>query len=1121
MYDEFAEDRLRQLPALVDTDWEECRRRLSRLYFASIQLRLNPNSDISHSAITQAIDYLRRLANTLEQYLFNEAAENAEPDLIRARSYAFIAAEAIDLWCNFTKVALGEEYDSVELAYARVESALLYMASDYQVNAHCSTAKLQNHLFINTYDRADRDKIAIDYLQKTICAFTLGNLSNLPDVLHIDYQQFDVIGEARTASIIRIAELITNYCQWLSGQREENVAEERLQLLIRAFKPDIISSPVGHFADLLHLSTLLLCVVRNSATLSMIHQLPRPEMNDSTSINYERYLSSRAVQRPFLWPSAKEYIEQAFPGPHSDAVVVVPTGSGKSYLAELASSQAMQNGWVLYLAPTNALVNQVQRDLRKAFATFEGVQILPFIGGQEYTNLSGELLDAPPNMSIAVMTPEKCAVAFRINPNVISNCKLCIVDEFHTINDSDRGITLDLCLAQVLTRNPETRLLLMSAMVSNGAVASDWLKKLRNGQEVPLVQVPWRPCRTLRSLLIVDIERAEEAFNAARSEFQGLPATRKNVKFNAPLALIGGMRLQWQRESTEEDYVSIPLPLFFESQAKRGSNDILHGGAEWKSWKNAVGQQLSEEMAKKGLSVLCFILTSKHHVFSTAEKCNPGVEVTLDQFSKALLDLADAELGVESTVGELLRKGIGVHSSAMLDSEQRAVETNFRNRKINLLFATPTLAQGLNLPADVVVVAGSSLGGEQQTADNKSDATILNAFGRAGRAMIANHGLAVLVSDKPYFAPIHENIGVSSVVDKYPLLGGTDKCVEVASPIASFIERLTPDEQLESFSMAELELVAQLGDGREQNRDVLGHTFGAYIAQRRELELSLEAASGRIRSIEESLLQEHGMPEWLPQATMKSGLNLLTCWRMWRGLNDYIESHHDIHVSDMESCLQILVQVMRRLPPKDIRMLLPDSVRAMNTMLDKMLSRLGNDAYASDWEAPDDWAALWTDLSTLVWMHMNGKSYALMAAFLLEKDLADIDGKRNQGHPIPAIFSFVSQALHHLSIYAGALQAIIEGSNLLNGNLGQLPLFPLCIRNGCNNRESLAWFRYGYRNRMIAHEFARIYPVPAEIQDEASIRDWIANVKRNWLNAIPEENESLVLRSARVMSASA
>jgi hypothetical protein len=151
---------------------------------------------------------------------------------------------------------------------------------------------------------------------------------------------------------------------------------------------------------------------------------------------------------------------------------------------------------------------------------------------------------------------------------------------------------------------------------------------------------------------------------------------------------------------------------------------------------------------------------------------------------------------------------------------------------------------------------------------------------------------------------------------------------------------------------------------------------------------------------------------------------------------------------------------------------------------------------------------------------MNGKSYALMAAFLLEIDLAEIDGKRNQGHPIPAIFSFVSQVLHNLSIYAGALQAIIEGSNLLNGNLGQLPLLPLCIRNGCNNRESLAWFRYGYRNRVIAHEFARIYPVPAEIQDEARIRGWIANVKRNWLNASPEENESLVLSSARVMSAS-
>ncbi len=179
-------------------------------------------------------------------------------------------------------------------------------------------------------------------------------------------------------------------------------------------------------------------------------------------------------------------------------------------------------------------------DSRSAFTTLGEVQILSFIGGQEYTSLSSELLDAPTNMSVAVMTPEKCAMAFRINPHVFENCNLCIVDEFHILNDENRGITLDLCLAQILTQNPETRLLLMSAMVSNGDEVASWLQGLRDGRNVPLIQIPWRPCRTLRSLLFVDREAVKETYDTAIAQLKRLPATRRHVSFNAPLDFLVG-----------------------------------------------------------------------------------------------------------------------------------------------------------------------------------------------------------------------------------------------------------------------------------------------------------------------------------------------------------------------------------------------------------------------------------------------------------------------------------------------------------------------------------------------------------------------------------------------------
>lgn len=1122
MYDEFAEDCLEQLPELDDTDWKECRRRLSRLYFALIQLRLN-GSELGESeeSIVKACDYLRRLANTMEQYLFNESEGHDEDGLKRMRSHAFIAAEAIDLWCSFTKAVQGDSNLGVDMTYARIESALLYLASEYQVNAHCSVNEVNDQLFLETYDNDQRDSEVISYLQNVICALATGKLNNIQDGPIINYEQYNSLVSARIAVMIRLADILKSYCKWLIGSVETDNSEEDLKQLSQKLRPTTKAFTAVQFSDLLHLCTLLIHVVRSSKPLSLFHQLPLPEMQEDRIVEYKRYLASRATQRPFLWPSAKEYVDSAFPGPKADAIVVVPTGSGKSFLAELACSQAMQSGWVLYLAPTNALVNQVQRDLQSAFKSFAGIQILSFVGGQEYTSLAGEHLDSPPEMSVAVMTPEKCALAFRINPNIFENCRLCIVDEFHTINDDYRGITLDLCLAQILTLNPETRLLLMSAMVSNGNSVTEWLHNLRDGQEVPLIQIPWRPCRTLRSLLIVNQEKAEEAFSIARSKFGGLPDTTKFVKFDAPLGLLGGMCLQWKKEGNAEDYVSVPVPFAFESKAKRGTSGLLSGGAKLESWKNTAGRQLSEQFYNSGFNVMCFILTSRHHVFSNAEKCELNSDIALDRHTEGLIGLANTELGVPSKVDELIHKGVGVHSSAMLDSEQAAVERSFKNKFIRLLFATPTLAQGLNLPADVVVVAGSSLGDPRLSnirGARSSEATILNAFGRAGRAMVANHGLAVLVSDAPFFGPLHESVGVDSVIDRYNLFSGTDRCVKVSSPIKSFVERMSPNEALDAYSSEELDLVAQLGREREQNADVLSHTFGAYLAQRQQETLDIEASVGRVRDIGEYLVKKHDMPDWMPMATMKGGINLLTCWRLWCSLGHSINNIDEFENTNIQSCLNLFVKVMERLPPKDIRKILPDKVRKMNTVLDRMLIQIGQNEYAVEWEFPDDWTELWTELSSLVWMYMSGSTYAEIASIFLGVELGVVNGKRSRGQDhIPAIFSFVGKVLHHLSIYAGALLVILEESDLLNDQLGEMPLLPLCIRNGCNSRDSLAWFRYGYRNRIAAHEFAQIYPIPMAIQDDSELKRWIKRQLTEWIREDASEAEAEALQSVRTI----
>ncbi len=110
----------------------------------------------------------------------------------------------------------------------------------------------------------------------------------------------------------------------------------------------------------------------------------------------------------------------------------MPTGSGKSFVGELAVSQSLHSGWVLYLAPTNALAEQIRGDLRLGLETL-GTDILAFIGDQEYSTFSTDTVTQMQVNSVAVMTPEKCALALRLSPDAFASCSLVVFDECHLI----------------------------------------------------------------------------------------------------------------------------------------------------------------------------------------------------------------------------------------------------------------------------------------------------------------------------------------------------------------------------------------------------------------------------------------------------------------------------------------------------------------------------------------------------------------------------------------------------------------------------------------------------------------------------------------------------------------
>ena len=1138
MYDDYARQLINLIPDLPDIDRDECRRALSILYFYVVRSRLNiPTDEEGEEDLETARTLIRRMADTLESIAVFDRLYGEPHPVDSEIACAFVAAESIGL--------LSLSYDQtennaisdpliVEANYAALESGLLYMIGGYDSNAATITGS------IDITESSDDDLELISKARKNNAIYALSRILSLcrSDIrqpngysphnlsnqgIPSDYDT--LLSEIRARLYHKLGSSVESYLKWLGGI-ENSGLESALTALTSLRQASVASGYPGYspFSDIFHLSNLLIATIQKTSERSLMRltQTPPTNANGELAQKFNDYIKHRAQGddktkgHPFLWPSALQYVTECLPGLGKDSVVSMPTGSGKSFLAELAIVNALSSGWVLYLTPTNALAHQVRRDLSNALFPFQSlVSIRAFVGNEEYTTLTEEQVNIEQMNFIAVMTPEKCALALRLYPEQFSNCSLCIFDECHLLQDLHRGVTVDILIAQLSIFAPRVRFLLMSAMVSNADELAEWLRGLHDRESIAIT-LKWRPSRTMRSLLVLNKDSLETNFEEAKTALSQLPPYRKKEKFPVELALIAGLSGPWSNEGST-DYRITRLPISFTAIASRG--DTRPG---FESWKNTASRSIAERFALANMPVICFMLTSKHHAFSSAEKSMELMPLAIpeeEQFPslvEAWLSIADYELGVQTIIRRLLRHGVTVHTSALLNVEHSASEWMFINRKANLMFATGTLAQGLNLPAVAVIIAGTSMGDprdldlETPEGISRINAFILNGFGRAGRPGFSNQGIAVLVSDNPYSAEISRNLDPVAALERYPVLGESDAAIEVHSPVEKFLDDLISGEiDSERASKSELVLTSLLAESQDSG-NVLSRTLAAYHKREIFTPQAIENAKNQISRLKEEFLQQPNVPDWMNIAAMKAGVEFFRAWRMWSAyMQRGLVSPENEEGKDICDWLQIFIEVMSQLPPRRITQYLPGSAVKRSTVLTMMRDIISTsmDVDTIPWEIPEEWSSLWNELMMPVQQYMKGESYASIAKDYLGLSQEDqITESRSRGNdPIPAVLNFVRDIVDMLAIDAGCFLAIQElvmhggnnGATLLPETLQALPL---CIRNGCDSLGSLSWYRFGYRQRFCAHALERAFPVPSNLEDDSARAAWVRNTRRDWLS---------------------
>jgi DEAD/DEAH box helicase len=388
------------LPTISGLTIAEIRRLLTRAWLETTDDRLGV--DVQESAAAPAD--LRRLATALELHAIVPA--NTEVPTIRA--CAFVAAEALMIAQQLAP--LPDRQGRYPIfgrvgRFEQVEAALLYLIAGYDANAALAVTDLGEPPAPQDVPDGPIATWALDRIVDLLRLRATLDTAEAPPP--------DAGASLRTTVRHeiwrRIGVHVSEHIDWLTFRSGVDAnAGTALRALADQLeqRPDEAAGPATH-ADLHHLLLLLATACDGTADRALRAVPPPPDDTDGRFASYQR---DRATTRPLLWPAAQDYARQALAGPTAHAVVAVPTGSGKSSVAELAIGQARSRGWVLYLAPTNALVGQIRRQTADVFGSGA---VREFIGGAEYTQLAGESLAEIDDRQVLVMTPEKCSLALR------------------------------------------------------------------------------------------------------------------------------------------------------------------------------------------------------------------------------------------------------------------------------------------------------------------------------------------------------------------------------------------------------------------------------------------------------------------------------------------------------------------------------------------------------------------------------------------------------------------------------------------------------------------------------------------------------------------------------------
>lgn len=372
-------------------------------------------------------------------------------------------------------------------------------------------------------------------------------------------------------------------------------------------------------------------------------------------------------------------------------VVCAPTGSGKTIIAEFAAHRAIAEGKKLfYTTPLKALSNQKFFDLKAQF----GDANVGLLTGDASINREARII---------VMTTEifrNMLYGVREDSSMLGYLGYVVLDECHYMNDAERGTVWE---ESIIYCPDNVQLVALSATVANAVELTDWINEVHH--DTRLIWSDFRPVPLRFSYY--DRDQLMPLFEA--------PGPNGQKKLNRKLKL----DLKGQR--------------FAKKQRFFRPNDLI------------------ELMHERDMLPAIFFTFSrkdcdKHLEFTQSLKLLSPTERKL--INQKVDDYIAQHPFLEGNQSlQYIRNGFASHHAGLLPAMKHLVETLFQQGLIKTVFATETLAAGINMPARSTVITKIS----KRTNDGHRLLTaseFLQMSGRAGRRGMDDVGYVIIASSQ-------------------------------------------------------------------------------------------------------------------------------------------------------------------------------------------------------------------------------------------------------------------------------------------------------------------------------------------------------------------------------------